>query len=149
MDTLDNQRQIWQRVRSPEPPREGPDLRALALDAGQTEAALGRAAGFLGGSLRQQVLTLAREAGEEVAALRGIHWLSTGKSLPRKPLPVPEGNARELLRACYFRCLQAQGEYTARTLEPRFGGCFQRLAQQNQARCLAIARLLGSWEDRR
>lgn len=149
MDALDNQRQIWQRVRSPEPPREELDLRALALGARQTEAALGRAAVFLGGSLRQQVLTLARDTGEEEASLRGIHWLSTGKFLPHKPLPAPGGSARDLLRECYFRCLQAQGEYTARTLDPRFGGCFQRLAQQNQARCLAIVRILGTWEDRR
>lgn len=146
---FDNQQQIWQRVRNPEPPRVGPDLHALTLAAGETEAALGRAAANLGGSQRQQVLSLARETGEEVAALRGIHWLSTGKSLPRKPLPAPGGNARELLRLCYFRCLQAQGEYTARTLEPQFGGIFQSLARQNQARCLAIARILGTWEDRR
>ena len=146
---FDNQQQIWQRVRSPESPRVGPDLHALALAAGETEAALGRAAGYLGGSLRQQTLALAREAGEEVAALRGIHWLSSGKALPRKSMHAPGGNARELLRLCYFRCLQAQGEYTARTLEPQFGGIFQSLARQNQARCLAIARLLGTWEDRR
>ena len=146
---FDNQQQIWQRVRSPEPPRVGPDLHALVLAAGETEAALGRAAGYLGGSQRQQVLSLAREAAAEVAALRGIHWLSAGKDLPRKPLPAPGGNARELLRLCYFRCLKAQGEYTARTLEPQFGGCFQLLAQQNQARCLTIARILGTWEDRR
>ena len=140
---FDNQQQIWQRVRNPEPPRVGPDLRSLALAAGETEAALRRAAANLGGSQRQQALTLAREAAEEVAALRGIHWLSTGKSLPRKPLPAPGGNARELLRLCYFQCLKAQGEYTARTLEPQFGGIFQSLARQNQARCLALARLLG------
>lgn len=146
---FDNQQQIWQRVRSPEPPRVGPDLNALALAAGETEAALRRAAANLGAGQRQQVLTLARETAEEVAALRGIHWLSSGKALPRKPVPAPNGNGRELLRLCYFRCLQAQGEYTARTLEPQFGGCFQSLAQQNQARCLAIARILGTWEDRR
>lgn len=141
---FDNQQQIWQRVRNPEPPRVGTDLRALALAAGETETALRRAAGYLGGSQRQQVLALAREASEEVAALRGIHWLSGGKDLPRKPLPAPGGNARELLRLCYFRCLQAQGAYTARALEPQFGGCFQSLAQQNGARCLAIARILGT-----
>lgn len=140
---FDNQQQIWQRIRNPEPPREKLDLRSLVLAAGETEAALRRAAANLGGSQRQQALTLAREAAEEVAALRGIHWLSTGKSLPRKPLPAPGGNARELPRLCYFQCLKAQGEYTARTLEPQFGGIFQSLARQNQARCLALARLLG------
>lgn len=141
---FDNQQQIWQRVRSKEPPRVEPDLGSLVLAARETEAALRRAAGFLGGSQRQQVQALARDAAEEVAALRGIHWLSGGKALPHKPLPAPGGNAPELLRLCYFRCLKAQGEYTARTLEPQFGGCFQSLARQNQARCLALAAILGT-----
>lgn len=144
MDILDNQQQIWQRVHNSEPPRERLDLRALALGAGETEAALRRAAGSLGGNQRQQVLALAREMAEETAALRGIHWLSGGKTLPHKPLPALKGNAPELLRLCYFRCLQAQGEYTARALESQFGGCFQRLAQQSGTRCLAIARILGT-----
>lgn len=143
MEPLENQRQIWQRVCSPEPPRERMDLRDLALRAGETEAALRRAAGQLAGSQRQQAITLAGGAGEEVAVLKGIHYLDTGETLRLKPVPAPGGSIRALLRECYFRCLRAQGEYTARTLEPRFGGTFQSLAQQNQLRCLALARLLG------
>lgn len=144
MEPFDNQNQIWQRVRGEGLPQARMDLRALALAAGETEGALRRAAGFFSGGQRQQLLTLARNTGEEVAVLRGIHWLSTGKALPFKRPPAPGGNARELLRFCYFRCLQAQGEYTARTLEPQFGGCFQSLARENQDRCLAIAAILGS-----
>lgn len=143
MEMKNDPQAIWQRVRPAQPPGERLDLRALALAAGETEAALRRASA-LAGSRRQQLLALAAGAAEEVATLRGIHWLDTGKDLPRKPLPPSEGSARELLRLCYFRSLRAQGEYTARALEPQFGGVFQSLSQQAGARCLAIARILGS-----
>lgn len=140
----DNQAAIWQRVRGVQPPEAGLDLRALILAAGETEAALRRAAAMAGGTQRQQLLTLAGGAGEEVAALRGIHWLDTGKNLPRKSLPAPGGTIRELLRLSYFWSLRARGEYTARGLEPQFGGVFQSLARQIESRCQAIARILGT-----
>lgn len=142
MEAMEKQQDIWQRVRGVQPPEGRVDLRALVLAAGETEAALRRAAA-MAGSQRQLLLPLAAGAGEEVATLRGIHWLDTGKNLPRKPIPAPGGTARELLRLSYFRSLRAQGEYTARALEPQFGGVFQSLARQAETRCQTIARILG------
>lgn len=143
MEPMNDQQAIWQRVRSFQTPESRLDLRALVLAAGETEAALRRAAALAGGQ-RQLLQALAAGAAEEVATLRGIHWLDTGKDLPRKPLSPPGGTARELLRRSYFQSLKAQGEYTARALENQFGGVFQSLAQQMGARCQAIARILGT-----
>lgn len=143
MESMKDQQAIWQRVRSVQPPESRLDLQALVLAALETEGTLRRAAA-MAGSGRQQILALAAGAGEEVATLRGIHWLDTGKDLPRKPLSPPGGTVRELLRRSYFQSLKAQGEYTARALEPQFGGVFQSLAQQTGPRCLAIARILGT-----
>lgn len=143
MEPLENQRQIWQRVRGGEPPAERLELRTLVLEAGETESALRRSAGFLNGGQRQQALALAARAGEEIAVLRGIHWLDTGSAFPYKLPPAPGESPPVLLRACYFRSLRAQSNYTARSLEPRFGGLFLLLAQRAQERCLAIARILG------
>lgn len=143
MESMKDQQAIWQRVRGSQPPESRLDLQALVLTAVETEGALRRAAA-MSGAARQQILTLAAGAGEEVATLRGIHWLDTGNDLPRKPLPPPGGTVREALRRSYFRSLKAQGEYAARALEPQFGGVFQALAQQMGNRCQAIARILGT-----
>lgn len=144
MESLDNQQQIWQRVRKNWQPEQGLDLRALILSAGETEVALRRTAGLLGGAQRQQVLALAIGAAEEVSILRGIYRLDTGKILPFKPQSPSGGSALTLLRECYFRSLKTQREYMARTLEPQFGGIFQSLAQRMGDRCQAIARILGT-----
>ena len=145
MEQMDKfrEQQVWQRVHPPEKSSQRQNLRALALAAGENEAAYRRLAGVLPGALREQAQGLLRQSRMEIATLSGLHRLSTGAALGFKPQPLPDGVPRELVQSSFYRSCRALTEYTARSAEPEFGPVFREMADAAQKRCAQLAQLMG------
>ena len=142
---MDEQREaaVWKRVTA------GPDHSALESSgsllrtAGELAAAYQRLSSRLTGRSRILAQELLAEERSVEAALRGIAVLS-GQSGEQVKLWAPEiKNSRKLLEHCYHKTLLCHREFTARSLDPEFGGIFRLLSEQEIRQCLRIAQLLG------
>ncbi len=143
MEFENAQRQVWQRVFAQRSPKRE-DLRPLLLSAMESAAVFRYLAAALTGEGREQARALQRSQMETVSCLRGLQALSGGAGAFPKVLPQPKEPANRLLEKAFYRGKNAMTEYTARSLDSDFGMVFHCLAQQEEMRCAAIARLLGS-----
>lgn len=135
------ERQVWQRVLSNQ--EEPEDLKTLAFWAQEDEAAFRLLSERMNGKQREKAQWLLETARRKLACLDGIEILAGGRVEGRKPLPPPKEPARRILEKSYSRSLRSVMGFTARMADHRFGPVFRHLAAQEEARCAAIAELLG------
>jgi len=135
------ERQIWQRVLSTQ--EETEDLKTLAFWAQEDEAAFRLLAERMSGKQREKAQWLLETARRKKACLDGIEMLAGGRAETCKPLPPPREPPRRVLEKSYRRALRSVAGFTARIADRQFGPVFRHLAAQEEARCAAIAELLG------
>ncbi len=133
---------VWKRVT-----KEGveiqPDLQALIEEALADAAAYLHLSRHFHNPYGQILLQMHRQEQSHAACLKGIYRMRTGtRCSPRLPKPFREKPALTLQR-CYDRELRRATQYTAESVDPRFGQSFARMAQQEQEHCRILLELLG------
>lgn len=143
MERMDKSREVWQRVRNPQPtvPRDG--IRALRRESAALCGAYRQLMSSLSGKAREKAEQLYREETATSACLRGLEVLR-GEDGGQMKFPQPgKEPALRLLRGCFHRTRNCMAEYTARSVDPETGAVFRELADRAQRQCTLIAELMG------
>ena len=143
MERMDKSREVWQRVRNPQPavPRDG--IRALRRESAALAGAYRQVMNSLSGKPREKAEQLYREEMVTSACLRGLEVLR-GEDGGQMKLPQPgKEPVLRRLRDCFHRTRNCMAEYTARTVDPETGAVFRELADRAQRQCALIAELMG------
>ena len=143
MERMDKSREVWQRVRNPQPavPRDG--VRALRRESAALAGAYRQLSTSLTGKAREKAEQLYREEAAISDCLRGLEVLR-GEDGGRLKFPQPAKEpALRLLRGCCHRTRNCMAEYTARSVDPETGAVFRALADRAQRQCALIAELMG------
>ena len=145
MDSFDQTRegQIWQRVRSSQPPTSGEGLRGLRRESLALAGVYQQLSSSLAGKAREKAGMLYRQELETAAALRGLEVILGEDGGKRKPIQPPGEPVVRLLKHCYHRTRNACGEYRARSVEAETGAVFRVLADRAEQQCVLLAELLG------
>ncbi len=135
------ERQVWQRVLAGQ--EESGDLKTLRFWAQEDEAAFQILSERMSGKQREKAQWLLETAKRKLACLDGVGMLAGERIEGRRPLPPPKEPLRRVLEKSYRRSLRSAAGFTARMADHQFGLVFRHLAAQEEARCAAIAELLG------
>lgn len=139
----ERENQVWQRVQQPPGETGQKDLLLLHRQSMALAGIYRQLAGRLRGSAGELASQLYRQELESAAALLGLVRLRGGDGGSGKPPAPPAEGTMCLLRHCYARTRQVQGEYLARAVDPEAGPVFRTLAENAQGRCARIARMMG------
>lgn len=146
MDNYDPQlaARVWARVRGE---ASGPDpevlqrMAAAELEAGSVYLWL---SGSFAGQRRELLRQIYSRKQRQVAYLRGMYRMITGRRLSlRLSAPVP-GAPEPALKACYRNALRAMEEWEPLTRDREYGCVFARMLQQEQEHCALLLEILGS-----
>ncbi len=118
--------QIWQRVQG----QMLLEQRSLAELAAQLEA---------DSAYLRQFPQLEKVCSEEAAALRGILFLSTGRTAK-----LPRASDPGSLRRCWENLLTRRSAYDLRCADPVFGQAFRELSRMADATGMLLLRQIGS-----
>ncbi len=146
MDLL-QEKELWQRVCPnrevlPQDTAQGlPGLIAAeATDAAMYLMLSRRLSGNQSAMLRQMY----QQAQSNIACLRGIYTLITGKQPSARGCDPETGTPTQILRRCYGNKMKLLAQYEARRDDKEYGTVFGRLAQQSQNHLRFLLELLGS-----
>ena len=146
MDLL-QERELWQRVcpgkeALPRDPAQGlPGL--IAAEATDAAAYLQLCRCFKGNQsamLRQMY----QQAQSNMACLRGLYTLITGKQPSARGCEPEAGTPAQMLRRCYGNKMKLLAQYERRLDDREYGRVYERLAQQTQNHLRFLLEILGS-----
>ena len=135
------EQRVWQRVMA-QPQQGVSNLKTLAID---TQEALGEYRQLLKAkveSIREVGRQLLKAEQENLACLRGLHYLQTGEQMK---LPMTGSMPMDIKRMVrrYHSARRQLMEYTARSAEPEWGCVFQAMAKRQEGQCDRLCQLLG------
>lgn len=132
-------RRVWQRVQGAQA-QTSEEALARMLELLQEDNALWQLLARRYGGTYQ---TLAVRQKSQLACLRGIWKIHTGKAHQPLHCPPPTGTREELLRQSYARQMALLQAADARTRDPEFGPIFAQLRDQQKNHCRMTLELLG------
>ena len=135
------EQRVWQRVIQ-QPQAESPSMKAMAMEA---QEAIGEYRQLLKSrveSHRELGRRLLAAEQENLAALRGLHYLQTAESL-KLPMgnPIPVDCKRMVRR--YYKTRKMLTEYMARSAESEWGCVFGAMAKRQEKQCDWLCQLVG------
>ena len=135
------EKRVWQRVMA-QPRQEASNLKTLAID---TQEALGEYRQLLKAkveSIREVGRQLLKVEQENMACLRGLHYLQTGEQMKVSMGNLFPVDLKRMVRR-YHSARRQLMEYTARSAEPEWGCVFQAMAKRQEGQCDRLCQLLG------
>ena len=146
MDLL-QEKEIWQRVcpnreALPQDPSQG--LPGLIAGEATDAAAYLMLSRRLGGNQSALLRQMYQQSQSNMACLRGIYTLITGKQPSARGCDPETGTPTQMLRRCYGNKMKLLAQYESRQDDKEYGPVFMRLAQQSQNHLRFLLELLGS-----
>lgn len=135
------EQRVWQRVMGQKEP-ENRELKQLAMEAQQAAAEyrhLLRSKVESQRELGRQLLTAEQE---NLACLKGLHYLQTGVPMKLPPANGMNWDAKAMVRR-YHLSRRSLAEYMARSAEAEWGCVYQAMAKRQEKQCDRLAQLLG------
>lgn len=141
MAVKEEEQRVWQRVMDRDQP-EHSGLRQLAIQAQQAASQYRRLLKSRVESHRELGKQLLATELENLAALKGLHYMQTGKSL-KLPAQTPMMWDTKQILGQYHIARRMLSEYTARSAEPEWGCVFLAMAKRQEQQCDRLCRLMG------
>ena len=142
-------KRVWDRVQSGPgehrivPLHHTDGLQSLIVEEWQQAQSYEQLSRKLTGGARTAIWELQREKKAQIACLKGICTMCTGKAPQIKAVQPPAAPAPQLLRQCYGRQLRCIARYQGAVNDPEYGHVYQGMAQQDRRHCQELLRLLG------
>ena len=141
MAVKEEEQRVWQRVMDRDQPEQS-GLRQLAIQTQQAASQYRRLLKSRVESHRELGKQLMSTELENLAALKGLHYMQTGKSLKLPPQTPMMWDTRQL-QGQYHIARRMLSEYTARSAEPEWGCIFLAMAKRQEQQCDRLCRLMG------
>ena len=135
------EQRVWQRVMQ-QPQAETSPLKAIAVEV---QEAVGEYRQLLKSrveSHRELGRRLLAAEQENLACLRGIHYLQTGEPMKLPMVNTIPVDLRRFVRR-YHSARKLLTEFTARSAEPEWGCVFCEMARRQQMQCDRLCQLVG------
>ena len=135
------EQRVWQRVMQ-QPQAEASPLKAIAVEVQAAVAEYRQLLKSRVESHRELGKRLLTAEQENLACLRGLHYLQTGESMK---LPMVNAMPVDLHRFVrrYHNTRKLLTEFTARSAEPEWGCVFCEMASRQQMQCDRLCQLVG------
>ena len=146
MDLL-QEKELWQRVCPnrevlPRDPAQGlPGM--IAAEATDAAVYLQLCRCFKG-SQSAMLRQMYQQAQSNMACLRGLYTLITGKQPTARGCPPETGTPAQMLRRCYGNKMKLLAQYERCRDDKEYGRVYERLAQQTQNHLRFLLEILGS-----
>ena len=141
MAVKEEEQRVWQRVMDRDQPDQS-GLRQLAIQTQQAASQYRRLLKSRVESHRELGKQLLATELENLAALKGLHYMQTGKVL-KLPAQTPMMWDTKQILGQYHIARRMLSEYTARSAEPEWGCVFLAMAKRQEQQCDRLCRLMG------
>lgn len=137
------EQRVWQRVMGEKRQQEDNSLKTLAMASVEAMGACRHLQRSAVENQRELGRKLYAAEAENLACLKGLHYLQTGSPM-KLPKPAPRQlDTRQLVRL-YHSARRRLTEYTARSAEAEWGCIFLAMAKRQEQQCDILAQLLGN-----
>ena len=141
MAVKEEEQRVWQRVMDRDQPEQS-GLRQLAIQTQQAASQYRKLLKSRVESHRELGKQLMSTELENLAALKGLHYMQTGKVL-KLPAQTPMMWDTKQILGQYHIARRMLSEYTARSAEPEWGCVFLAMAKRQEQQCDRLCRLMG------
>ena len=135
------EKRVWQRVMQQTQP-ENTALKSLAIESQEAMTEYRQLLKAKVESVREVGRQLLKAEQENMACLRGLHYLQTGEQMKVSMGNLFPVDLKRMVRR-YHRARRQLMEYTARSAEPEWGCVFQAMAKRQEGQCDRLCQLVG------
>lgn len=139
MDEMEQR--VWQRVMG-ERNHQDRELKTLAMEAQEAISQYRMLQKSRMESHRELGRKLYAAEWENLACLKGMHYLQTGTVMKLMIAPVLPLDAKQVMRRYHAAC-RTLAEYTSRSAQQEWGTVFRAMADRQAGQCDRLCQLLG------
>ena len=137
----DMEQRVWQRVMQPGQQTQT-DLKPLAMESQGAMAEYRQLLKSRVESIRELGRQLVKTEQENLANLRGLHYLQTGEPMKLPMVSALPADLKRMVRR-YHSSRRIWLEYVSRSAEPEWGTVYGEMAKRQEQQCDRLCQLLG------
>ena len=137
----DMEQRVWQRVMQ-QPQAEASPLKAIAVEVQAAMAEYRQLLKSRVESHRELGKRLLTAEQENLACLRGLHYLQTGEPMKLPMVSALPADLKRMVRR-YHSSRRIWLEYVSRSAEPEWGTVYGEMAKRQEQQCDRLCQLLG------